>query len=49
MSKKTSCLAFLDRYFCTDVDYAPEEANVRYTRSSWNEDTVKFMLKVVRI
>ena len=27
----------MDRYFVTDVDFVPEEADVRYTRSSWVE------------
>jgi hypothetical protein len=33
--KRDNAVAFLERYFKTDVDYAPDEANVRYTRENW--------------
>ena len=39
-----AALAFLDNFFVNDVDYAPEEAHVRYCRCRWLDVHEKYVM-----
>ena len=39
-----AALAFLDNFFDNDVDYAPEEAHVRYCRCRWLDVHEKYVM-----